>query len=57
MSKRKPGQSQRRAKQKQRKERIDWSAELRSAYGQMRQSKKNIESGATYASQYRYRRP
>lgn len=54
MSKRtkRPGQPHSRAKKKQ-KQRIDWSDELRSAYGQMKQNKEDIESGATYASGYR----
>lgn len=51
MSKKKPGQSQRRAKQK--KPRIDWTDELRRAHGQMKQNKRDIESGSSYASQYR----
>lgn len=55
MSKRtkRPGQPHSRAKRKHRKSQIDWSDELRSAYGQMKQNKEDIESGATYASQYR----
>lgn len=56
MSKRtkRPGQPHSRAKKKQQqKERIDWSSELRSAYGQMKQNKRDIESGSSYASQYR----
>ncbi|MGK4065910.1 hypothetical protein AB0Y14_07600 [Rothia sp. HC945] len=48
-----PGQPNSRAKKKQRKSQIDRTDELRRAYGQMKQNKQNVESGETYASQYR----
>lgn len=55
MSKRtkRPGQPHSRAKKKQQKSQIDWTDELRRAHGQMKQNKRDIESGSSYASQYR----
>lgn len=54
MSKRtkRPGQPHSRAKKKQ-KPQIDWTKELRRAHGQMKQNKRDIEGGSSYASQYR----